>query len=157
MVQNDRKRSREYANQSQNDNKIMVDTDLINTPNVEPLSMNFDQYNFNKDCEKYNQYGSFNPGKIAENFLKSPFNEHLLIDDSAQHSNIDSLINKSKFLMSEGSSFNIRQPSYTKKKWDDNSEVDFINSSTFDYKRESCTQNLTIKGDNDYKMWDQKD
>lgn len=34
--------------------------------------------------------------------------------------------------MSEGSSFNIRQPSYTKKKWDDNSEVDFINSSTFD-------------------------
>lgn len=47
-------------------------------------------------------------------------------------------MNKSKFLMSEGSSFNIRQPSYNKKKWDDNSDADVINSSTFEYKKEYC-------------------
>lgn len=56
---------------------------------------------------------TFNPGMIAENFLKSPFTEQLynFNEESFQNSNIESLMNKSKFLMSEGSSFNIRQPS----------------------------------------------
>jgi len=50
---------------------------------------------------------------IAENFLKSPFTEQLynFNEESFQNSNIESVMNKSKFLMSEGSSFNIRQPS----------------------------------------------
>lgn len=41
MVQNDRKRSKQFANESFEDNKIMVDTDLNQTPYN-------DQYNFNQ-------------------------------------------------------------------------------------------------------------
>jgi len=109
MVQRDRKRSRDQTNQSHNEN-FTIDTDFPRNK-VIPLSLNtqYDQYNFNK-YEQYNQISTFNPGMIAENFLKSPFTEHMH-DESTNHSNIDSLINKSKFLMSEGSSFNIRQPS----------------------------------------------
>lgn len=41
MVHNDRKRSKQFANESFEDNKIMVDTDLNQTPYN-------DQYNFNQ-------------------------------------------------------------------------------------------------------------
>jgi len=80
-----------------------------------------------------------------------------------QDDNIDSLINKSRFLMSEGSSLNLRQPSLNKKKWDDNSEIDVINSGSFDYRIErgrnnnnkiKVNQNMNV---NNYYKWDFND